>query len=268
MDGPLGQFLGVSASTPLPYCDLGLCTVVGAPAQLLLSDRSIVATSPVCPTGSHWCTLVRDVTHSDGLARAADWLIARPLSIILLIVIGYLVRWLVHRLIDRLVRRAASGPLPPMLTHGRMPALLGESTPEAVERRRQRAETMGSLLKSIATAIVATVVIFMIVAQLGYDIAPLIASAGIVGIALAFGAQSLVKDFLSGIFLIVEDQYGVGDSVMVGTTTGTVEAVTLRVTRLRAADGTVWYVRNGEILSVGNLSRRSGTTSEPAEGEA
>jgi small conductance mechanosensitive channel len=203
---------------------------------------------------------VRDVTHSDGLARAADWLIARPLAIIALVIIGYLVRWVVHRLIDRLVRRASSGPLPPVLNQ--VPALLGETSPQAVERRRQRAETMGSLLKSIATAVIATVVIFMIVAQLGYDIAPLIASAGIVGIALAFGAQSLVKDFLSGIFLIVEDQYGVGDSVMVGTTTGTVEAVTLRVTRLRAADGTVWYVRNGEILSVGNLSRKP--TTDPA----
>ena len=126
---------------------------------------------------------------------------------------------------------------------------------------------MASLLKSIATAVIATVVGFMVVAQLGYDIAPLIASAGIVGIALAFGAQSLVKDFLSGVFLIVEDQYGVGDVVTVGATTGTVEAVTLRVTRLRADDGTVWYVRNGEILAVGNLSRRGGAAQEPATGQ-
>jgi moderate conductance mechanosensitive channel len=209
----------------------------------------------VCSNDSDWCTLVRDLTHNDGLAKAADWLIARPLSILALVVIGFVVRWVVHRLIDRLARRAARGPVPTVIAQGRMPAFLTETSPEAVERRRQRAETMAGLLKSIATAVIATIVVFMAVAQLGYNIAPLIASAGIVGVALAFGAQSLVKDFLSGVFLIVEDQYGVGDSITVGTTSGVVEAVSLRVTRLRAADGTVWYVRNGEILAVANLSR-------------
>jgi moderate conductance mechanosensitive channel len=95
----------------------------------------------------------------------------------------------------------------------------------------------------------------MAISELGYDIAPLIASAGILGVALGFGAQSLVKDFLSGIFMILEDQYGVGDVVNVGEASGTVEAVTLRVTRLRDVNGTVWYVRNGEILRVGNMSQ-------------
>ena len=87
------------------------------------------------------------------------------------------------------------------------------------------------------------------------NIAPIIASAGIIGIALGFGAQSLVKDFLSGIFMIFEDQYGVGDVVDVGEASGTVEAVSLRVTRLRDLNGTVWYVPNGEILRVGNMSQ-------------
>ena len=85
--------------------------------------------------------------------------------------------------------------------------------------------------------------------------APLIASAGILGVALGFGAQSLVKDFLSGIFMIFEDQYGVGDVIDAGEASGTVEAVGLRVTRLRDVDGTVWYVRNGEIQRVGNMSQ-------------
>jgi small conductance mechanosensitive channel len=96
----------------------------------------------------------------------------------------------------------------------------------------------------------------MVIAQLGYNIAPLIASAGILGVALGFGAQSLVKDFLSGIFMILEDQYGVGDTVDVGLATGTVEAVSLRITRLRDVNGTVWHVRNGEILAVGNMSQQ------------
>src|SRR6185312_12287055 len=93
------------------------------------------------------------------------------------------------------------------------------------------------------------------VAELGYPIGPLIASAGVVGVALGFGAQSLVKDFLSGIFMIFEDQFGVGDVVDVGEASGTIEAVSLRVTRLRDLDGTVWYVPNGEILRVGNKSQ-------------
>jgi small conductance mechanosensitive channel len=114
---------------------------------------------------------------------------------------------------------------------------------------------MGDLLKSIITGILVAVVGTMILAQLGINIAPIIASAGIVGIALGFGAQSLVKDYLSGIFMIFEDQYGVGDVVDLGEAKGTVEAVSLRVTRVRALDGTVWYVPNGEIMRVGNQSQ-------------
>ena len=122
-------------------------------------------------------------------------------------------------------------------------------------RRVQRAATMGTLLKSIVSGVVFTVVTLMFIAELGYDIAPLIASAGIIGVALGFGSQALVKDFLSGIFMIFEDQYGVGDVVDLGEASGTVEAVSLRVTRLRDVNGTVWYVRNGEILRVGNMSQ-------------
>ena len=90
----------------------------------------------------------------------------------------------------------------------------------------------------------------------GTPVAPILASAGIVGVALGFGSQTLVKDFLSGIFMIFEDQYGVGDVVNLGEgLSGTVEAVSLRVTRVRDTNGTVWYVRNGEIIRVGNMSQ-------------
>jgi len=95
----------------------------------------------------------------------------------------------------------------------------------------------------------------MVLAEFDVNIGPIIAGAGIVGLALGFGAQSLVSDFLSGMFMLLEDQYGIGDVVDVGDATGTVEAVTLRVTRLRDVNGTVWYVRNGEILRVGNMSQ-------------
>jgi small conductance mechanosensitive channel len=225
-----------------------------------------VADSPVCAHRGQWCTFVQDLTHNAGLAKAADWLIARPISILLLIAVGLVVRWLLHRMIDRLARRAAIGPVPAVIASSKVHRAFVEDGPEAAERRRQRAETMASLLKSITTGVVTTVVLFMTVAQLGYNIAPLIASAGIIGVALGFGAQSLVKDFLSGIFLILEDQYGVGDEVTLAAASGVVEAVGLRVTRLRDDQGTVWFVRNGEILAVGNLSRRRDVDSPAPEG--
>jgi small conductance mechanosensitive channel len=114
---------------------------------------------------------------------------------------------------------------------------------------------MGSLLKSIVTGIVLAIVITMVLAEVGINVGPIIASAGIIGVALGFGAQSLVSDFLSGIFMIFEDQYGVGDVVDLGEAVGTVEAVSLRITRVRDVNGTVWYVRNGEIVRVGNQSQ-------------
>ena len=167
-------------------------------------------------------------------------------SIVLIIVLTYVARWVLHRLIDRFVSRVEVGLLPERIQW------LGSDV--AAQRRVQRARTMGSVLRSIVTAILGAVATLMVLSKLGLDIAPLLASAGIVGVALGFGAQNLVKDFLAGTFIILEDQYGVGDVVDVGAATGTVEAVTLRITRLRAGDGTVWYCRNGEILRVGNKS--------------
>jgi moderate conductance mechanosensitive channel len=228
---------------------------------------------PVCPRdGGDLCRLVRSVTHNDWLAKSSDWLIAKPLAILALILIGLLTRWLLHRAIDKVTAQAVGGTVPSILARGGVQHLLephpaaAERRAAAAERREQRVATMGGLLKSIVTGVVAAVVLFMAVAQLGYNIAPLIASAGVIGVALGFGAQSLVKDFLSGIFLIMEDQYGVGDAVELGTTSGTVETVGLRVTRLRAVDGTVWYVRNGEILAVGNKTQGSAEPGNLTEG--
>jgi len=190
----------------------------------------------------------------DWRSDALTWLVAKPLSILVLLVAAVAFRWFLHRLITRLVRRAAEGMPSPVLRRNR--DLEGEH-PAAVlaGRRVQRAETMGSLLKSVASIVVFTVFGITALAQLGYPIGPLIASAGVVGVALGFGAQSLVKDFLSGVFMIFEDQYGVGDSVDLGEAGGTVEAVGLRGTKLRDVQGTVWYVRNGEIVRVGNQSQ-------------
>ena len=205
------------------------------------------------------CTWVLRETGNRTLANVVDWVVGKPSALVGLILIGLLIRWLLHRVIDRVVRRAEIGVLPDRLSRrisgGRMGAALNMGDDTGQNRRVQRAATMGSLLKSVVSGVIFTVIALMFISELGYDIAPLIASAGIIGVALGFGSQALVKDFLSGIFMIFEDQYGVGDEVNLGEAVGTVEAVSLRVTRLRDVNGTVWYVRNGEILRVGNMSQ-------------
>ena len=215
---------------------------------------------PECnPDQAVSCRVVWKLTSNETASDTAAWVIGKPLSILGLVVIGLVGRWVLHRMIDRVVRRAEDGVLPGRVGKMSIGAANGRGLklgdPTAATRRVQRARTMGSLLKSITTGVIVTVVLIMSISELGYDVAPLIAGAGILGVAFGFGAQSLVKDFLSGIFMIFEDQYGVGDVVDVGEASGTIEAVSLRVTRLRDVNGTVWYVRNGEILRVGNMSQ-------------
>jgi moderate conductance mechanosensitive channel len=183
------------------------------------------------PLTLHWSSLT-------------DTVIGRPVVIACLVILAGVVRWVCARVIDRIVAHAEDSVLPEF--GGRL---------AVSERRVQRARTIGDLLKSIVTIIVVAVFGTMILGEVGIDVAPIIAGAGILGVALGFGAQSLVKDFLSGIFMIMEDQFGVGDVVDTGEASGTVEAVSLRVTRLRDLDGTVWYVPNGQILRVGNKSQ-------------
>ena len=228
-----------------------------------MTEDSGSETNPLVPrttcTDGTLCTWVYDQTGNQTAANVTDWVVGKPSALVGLILIGLVVRWLLHRLIDRLVRRAEHGVLPNRLSRaisgGRVGAALNLREDPGYTRRVQRAATMGSLLKSIVSGVVFAVIALMFISELGYDIAPLIASAGILGVALGFGSQTLVKDFLSGIFMIFEDQYGVGDVVDLGEASGTVEAVSLRVTRLRDVNGTVWYVRNGEILRVGNMSQ-------------
>jgi small conductance mechanosensitive channel len=198
------------------------------------------------------CAAVYHWTGNEDLAHAAAWLIGKPLAIAWIVLLALVARWLLNRLVERMVRRARNGVLPSQFARG---PFAEPETATARHRRAQRAETIGTLMRSILSGAIVAIVVMMVLSEVGLDIAPLIASAGIIGVALGFGAQSLVKDFLSGIFMIFEDQYGVGDSVNLGEVSGTVEAVSLRVTRLRDVDGTVWYVRNGEILRVGNQSQ-------------
>ena len=216
-----------------------------------------------CQSDEAICSQVYEWTENQQAANGADLLVGTPLVLAGLFLLLLVVRWVLHRLIDRLVRGAEGGVLPDGV--GRLRRLSRRSTPAAetnhardlatTTRRAQRSKTIGDLFKSIVTGVLVAIIGTMMLAEIGVDIAPIIASAGIIGIALGFGAQSLVKDFLSGVFMIVEDQYGVGDVIDAGPASGTVEAVTLRVTRLRDINGTVWYVPNGEILRVGNMSQ-------------
>jgi small conductance mechanosensitive channel len=195
--------------------------------------------------------VVQNNTH-----RTLDWLLGTPLQVICIILGAIAIRWLLHRAISRVVHGAASAVKRPDEPRRRGSKVLAGAAGALVsERRKQRAETVGSVLRSVASIVVFGIAFVTVLEKLGIPIGPLLASAGVAGVALGFGAQSLVRDFLSGIFMILEDQYGVGDLIDTGAAVGTVEEVTLRVTRLRDGSGVVWYVRNGEILRVGNHSQ-------------
>jgi small conductance mechanosensitive channel len=185
-----------------------------------------------------------------------DWFIGRPLQVLVALAIAVVVRWILVRSIARFSRLAMARA---EARRARQPGRLDRGADRQAgvehERQLQRTLAMASLLRSIVTFFVAAITGLTILTIFDIPIGPLLASAGIGGIALGFGAQSLVKDFLAGIFMILEDQYGVGDIIDTGEATGTVEEVTLRVTRLRDGAGVVWYIRNGEIIRVGNKSQ-------------
>lgn len=185
-----------------------------------------------------------------------DRFVGTPLQILAILLAAVVGRWLLHRLISSVVRRAGERHAERIrLLPGRAGAFLADASGLAHERYVQRTQTVGAVLRSVVTFVVASLAVLTVMATLGVPLAPLLASAGVGGVALGFGAQSLVRDFLSGIFMIVEDQYGVGDTIDTGDAVGVVEDVSLRVTRLRDRNGVVWYVRNGEILRVGNHSQ-------------
>ncbi|WP_370894121.1 mechanosensitive ion channel family protein [Janibacter sp. GXQ6167] len=201
-------------------------------------------------------------TATSTTEKVVSWLLGAPLLILLTIVLAVVVRALLHRMIDQFVARSVKSSEKLRKEEvGRGERVIAAATGAAKERHRQRTETLGSLLRSISTLVISGIAIVTVMGIVGIPLAPLLASAGVGGVALGFGAQSLVKDFLSGIFMILEDQYGVGDIVDTGEAIGTVEEVTLRVTRLRDVTGTVWYVRNGEIIRIANRSQGWATAS-------
>jgi small-conductance mechanosensitive channel len=189
--------------------------------------------------------------------KLVDFLLGRPLAIVAIVIAAIVVSRFARRAIKRTLRGLHSGGVRERLSavRRRTPDALLE-TEEISIRATQRIEALASVLRSVVSFVVWLIAGLLILGELGFDLAPLLAGAGILGVAIGFGSQSLVKDFLSGFFILVEDQFGVGDVVdLEPGISGTVEAVSLRTTRLRSVDGTVWHVPNGEIRRVGNMSQ-------------
>lgn len=202
------------------------------------------------------CERVWDWTENELMATASDWLLDGPIRILFILLLAWVISKFAQRAIVRFTKGIAATP-----RSARLQALRergpGRLLVEASESKRvdARAETIGLVLRSIVVAVIWTFAAMMVLGELDINLGPLVAGAGIGGIAIGFGAQSIVKDFLSGLFMLIEDQYGVGDYIDVGVASGTVEAVSLRSTTLRDTYGTVWHIPNGEIARVGNMSQ-------------
>jgi moderate conductance mechanosensitive channel len=196
-------------------------------------------------------------TNSFTASDIADWLQDSAwgglVSLALIAVFAFAARWLWKRFIRRSTKALTDSAVAQRLAVGADAPNRNEQL--AIERHRARTTAVAGLLVSTGTFVIVTVAVLVGLAQVGVNIAPLIASAGVAGIAIGFGAQTIVRDFLSGVFMILESQYGVGDIVTVNGVTGTVEEVGLRITRLRDVEGTLWYVTNGSVSELGNRSQ-------------
>ena len=184
-------------------------------------------------------------------------LLTRSLKVAAVLVVAFamnrVARWMVRRLVRGLQQQQVQQRLASI--RAKTPRALRSTQPLPSLRRSQRADAIGALLRNLSSVVIWLVAGVSILQILGLRLGLLLAGAGFVGLAIAISAQQLVTNFLAGIAMLLEDEYGVGDVIDVGPATGEVERVGLRTTRLRAVDGTVWHVRNGEIARVGNLSR-------------
>ena len=224
------------------------------------------------------CRLAWDLTHSTSAAQLVRVYLAGPVSqglrILFVIVVALVIRALANRVINRLTERAATTSLPvaaaairPAIRRRRASAAQPPPAEDTAalsaaavaaagtERHEQRARALGSILRSGVSIVVFGIAVLTILGDLGFNLTPLLLSTTVLGVALGFGAQNLVRDYLAGILMLVEDHYGVGDTIHVSGSSGTVEAMTLLTTRLRDVNGVVWHVRNGTIDSVGNESQ-------------
>lgn len=240
----LGQVKPPSPSTTVPN-----------PVQGPIDDLTNLAGS--CKDNPSWiCTHVKDLTGSDFWAGAADWFVQRPLTVLLIALLA----WITNRVVRRLIKRSTERMLEPSKRstvrwlRDKSPSALLRT--EAVSLRTEaRVHTLSSVFRGIASTIIWFIAICWILGVLEVNLGPVLATVSIAGVALGFGAQYLVRDFLSGIFMVVEDQFGVGDIVDLGEAKGVVEKITLRATRVRDVNGVVWHVPNGQVTRVANKSQ-------------
>jgi len=181
----------------------------------------------------------------------AHWFIGRPLTIMLIILATFVLRGLLIRISNRFIKRVAT-----IHSSRSISKITQHDFAAGQERKDQRISSLSQLFKSIISIVVWSISTVTILSYLGINVAPILTSASVIGVAVGFGAQTMVKDYLAGITMIVEDQYAVGDVIDVGPVTGTVTDVGLRITRLQDANGIVWYMRNGEVTRIGNHSQR------------
>jgi moderate conductance mechanosensitive channel len=182
------------------------------------------------------CAKVYDWTGNRSLAGVVDWFARAPLRIVVVLAAAVLLTVIARRIIARVVTGVSR-------------------VGDAEHRNRQRTSTLGTLLRSVATGLIWTVATITIIGELGVNLSAFAVTATVVGGAIAFGSQQIVRDFLAGIFVVIEDQYGVGDVVDLGFAEGTVERVSLRTTQLRDVDGKVWHIPHGNVARVTNLTQ-------------
>ena len=193
------------------------------------------------------CEWVWNNTHNEALAKTANWLVDKPLQILIAVVVTFVLARLARRLTKRamtnFVRLSGRNPL----------------TPEAPEALEQRADTLSTVAASTVRGAVFIFGALWVLAILGVDVRALAIGSAFVGAALGFGAQQIVKDYLAGFLMLVENQFGVGDTVKIGDQEGVVERVSIRVTDLRDGNGTLWHIANGDIRVLGNKSSEYST---------
>lgn len=221
------------------------------------NDPELVQACGLKGEQSWMCSTVYRITGSTHAADVADAL-AKPIRIVAILLLAWIVVIVSRKLCDRLVKRLSGGveKLATLPTPSALNVSIVDTGPMSQIRRAQRAETIGAVLRNVIAVIIWSIAVLTVLGEFGVNLAPLIATAGIAGIALGFGAQSIVRDFLAGLFILLENQFGVGDVVDLGAATGTVEGVSLRTTRVRDLDGVVWHVPNGTVTRVGNKSQQ------------
>jgi len=226
------------------------------PALLLAAganDPGLVQACGVKGEQSWLCSTTYRITGSASAADVADAL-SKPIRIVVIFVVAWVAVRIARVLVNRFVKHSIGG-VERIAAIGSGISFV-DTQPMSDVRRVQRAHTIGAVLRSVASILIWSIAVLTMLEELGVNLAPLLAGAGIAGIALGFGAQSLVRDFVSGLFMLLEDQFGVGDVIDTGVAVGTVEGVALRTTRLRDVDGVVWHVPNGVITRVGNKSQQ------------